>query len=156
MPQVSTARRRGDFFTIRAGYDLLDERDPHLQSCAISIPTLPNTMGNKDHAAVSGKELPEQRILGAIFLMLVSPVFVIMIILAASSDESVPPSDGILSSLSTLYEEGVHNYIYRVWPNPFDPVVLRMLSFFSVFELVLQRFVPGKQVFASVTRTGWR
>lgn len=52
------------------------------------------------------------------------------------------------------FTEGLFATVYNVWPNPWDPVVWKMILGFMAFELFLQRCMPGEEFRATVTAGG--
>ena len=59
-----------------------------------------------------------------------------------------------LDFASLCVQDGLFTTVYNVWPNPWDPVVWKMIGSFMVFELFLQRCMPGEEFRATVTAGG--
>lgn len=86
--------------------------------------------------------------IGPLFLLLVPPVF---IILMWHTNYAL---DGSFPQLAAnLYAQGPR-YIYDVWPSPWNPVAWQVIGCYMVVELILMRFVPGKEFRASKTAMG--
>eukprot|EP00558_Chaetoceros_sp_UNC1202_P005106 CAMPEP_0197257224 /NCGR_PEP_ID=MMETSP1429-20130617/78016_1 /TAXON_ID=49237 /ORGANISM="Chaetoceros sp., Strain UNC1202" /LENGTH=400 /DNA_ID=CAMNT_0042721007 /DNA_START=63 /DNA_END=1265 /DNA_ORIENTATION=+ len=59
-----------------------------------------------------------------------------------------------LAFASLCLKDGLFSTIYSVWPTPWDASVWKMILSFLVFELILQKYMPGKEFKATVTPTG--
>jgi 7-dehydrocholesterol reductase len=93
--------------------------------------------------------LPARETLGPLLLMTTTPAFSIVFFHVCSEMEG-----NFLNFAKLCYNNGLFSTIYNVWPNPWDGVVWKMIGSFMVFELILQRFMPGKDFHASVTAGG--
>ena len=102
------------------------------------------------------------RLMGSIFLLTACPAFVILMWHIAYSREFM--WDGTVAGLLALVtkfitqvrEQGLFGYFYNIWPTPFDPLSMKMIGSYMVFELVLQRWMPGKTFVATETKSGWK
>lgn len=93
--------------------------------------------------------IPGRETIGPLFLMIASPIFSIVFI------HTVSTMQGDFREFATLcFNDGFVTTMKNIWPTPFDPLVLKGIGSFMVFELILQKFMPGKQFKASITPTG--
>lgn len=103
---------------------------------------------SKDWSGSAGV-LPARDALGPIFLMLVCPVFSIVYVHVVTHMEG-----NFLSFGKLCIQEGVFTVLNEIWPNSFDPLAWKMILGFFAFELILQRFMPGKEFKATITPAG--
>jgi 7-dehydrocholesterol reductase len=88
------------------------------------------------------------RVLGSLILTVLPPAFCLMFWYTCFHLEG---------SFEKLYAEIAskgYMFVYHMWPSPTDPVALKLVGGFSVFNLFLMRFVPGKKFEAMATATG--
>jgi 7-dehydrocholesterol reductase len=93
--------------------------------------------------------LPGQEAFGPLFLMLSTPCFSIIyyhVVTQMNGD--------FLMFAKLCVQEGFFSVLYNIWPETFDPTTLKMIGAFFAFELVLQRWLPGKEFKASITPKG--
>jgi 7-dehydrocholesterol reductase len=62
----------------------------------------------------------------------------------------------IVNFVYMLRDVGPITYFYKIWPTPFDPHTMKMIGSFMAFNLVLQRWCPGKTFHATETKSGWK
>jgi 7-dehydrocholesterol reductase len=97
----------------------------------------------------SGGVLPGREAFGPIFLMIVCPIFSIVYVHVVSH------MDGNFVAFANLcLKEGFFTVLNEIWPDSYDPQVWKMILGFFAFELILQRFLPGKRFEASITPAG--
>ena len=95
-----------------------------------------------------GGMLGGRKDIGPLFLLLVPPVF---IILMWHTNYALGGSFPQLAA--NLYAKGPR-YIYDIWPSPWNPVAWQVIGCYMAVELLLMRFVPGKEFRASRTAMG--
>lgn len=89
------------------------------------------------------------RALGSLLLMLFTPIFLLTFIYICTEHK------GSFAGLGKeIMNDGVMSFLYNVFPTPFDPYAWKMIISYMFFELLLMRFVPGKEFKATVTPTG--
>lgn len=93
--------------------------------------------------------LPGRQTLGPLFLMLTTPVFSIVYYHVVAHMDS-----NFLEFGNILWSDGFFQTIYNIWPTPWDAVTWNMILSFLGFELVLQKWLPGKEFKATVTPKG--
>jgi len=93
--------------------------------------------------------LPGREALGPLFLMAVTPPFVIVFYYICTH------MDGNVQAFAALImQDGFLSTMYSIWPSPTDPHAWAMiLSFFAV-QLLLMKTVPGKSFTATLTAKG--
>ena len=98
----------------------------------------------------SGKGvLPGRETIGPLFLMATTPAFSIVFFHVCAN------MNGDFLAFSQLcYNNGLFSTIHAIWPSPWDPQACKMIGSFLGFELLLQRFMPGKMFKATVTPQG--
>jgi 7-dehydrocholesterol reductase len=93
--------------------------------------------------------LPGREALGPLFLMAVTPNFVMVFY------HVVAKMDGdFLAFGKLLIEEGFWNVMRNIWPNCWDPVAWKLIAGFFAFELLLMRLLPGKTCTTTLTPKG--
>lgn len=93
--------------------------------------------------------LPGRDHIGPVFLMLSTPCFSIIYF------HVVTQMDGnFLAFASLCYKEGFFAVLNTIWPDSFDATTWKMIGCFLGFELMLQRFLPGRKFHASITPKG--
>lgn len=93
--------------------------------------------------------LPARETLGPLLLMFTTPAFSIVFFHVCAN-----MNGNFLAFAKLCLKEGLFSTIYNVWPTPWDPSVWKMIFSFMVFELLLQKYMPGKDFKATVTPTG--
>jgi len=93
--------------------------------------------------------LPARETLGPLFLMATTPCFSIVFFHVCSV-----MNGNFLEFAKLCFSNGLFSTIYSVWPNPWDPTVWKMIFGFMAFELILQKYMPGKEFKATITPTG--
>lgn len=93
--------------------------------------------------------LPGQDAAGPVFLMIMSPIFSIVYVHVVSNMEG-----NFLAFSKLCVKEGFFTVLNEIWPNPFDPLAWKMILGFFSFELILQRWLPGKEFCATITPKG--
>ncbi|CAM9390865.1 unnamed protein product [Ectocarpus fasciculatus] len=89
------------------------------------------------------------RTIGSLLIMLASPIFSIVAI------HTCYFLDGSVQILmQQVLEKGLVNFLFDVWPTPFDPVAWKCILSFMAFELMLMRVVPGKLFRGVATASG--
>ena len=88
------------------------------------------------------------RTLGTLILIIGTPVFVLMFWYACFAHNG---------SFLSLFEEfqrlGWYEFFLNAVPTPFDPVAWKIIMSYSFFELMLMKYVPGKEFRATATAT---
>lgn len=99
--------------------------------------------------------LPSRETLGPLFLMLTTPAFSIVLAHVCSSmgGDFVEFFKLCISNGSNPIV-GIIQTIYSIWPSPWDLQAWKMIISFLSFELVLQRYMPGKTFVATTTPKG--
>ena len=93
--------------------------------------------------------LPARETIGPLFLMATTPAFSIIFFHVCSAMDG-----NFLAFAKLCLSDGLFSTIYNVWPTPWDGVVWKMIGGFMVFELFLQRCMPGEEFRATVTAGG--
>lgn len=89
------------------------------------------------------------RSIGSLAIMLLSPILSIVAIHTCFS------LDGSVTLLfREIMSRGIVQFLFDVWPTPFDPVAWRLIGSFMVFELLLMRIVPGNVFKGVATASG--
>lgn len=89
------------------------------------------------------------RELGSLLLMLTTPI------VGLTMWHTCKNHGGSFTNLYVDFQaHGFNKFWSEVWPTPFDPYSMKMIGCYMVFELILQRFVPGKLFKATPTATG--
>lgn len=98
----------------------------------------------------SGKGvLPGRETIGPLFLMATTPAFSIVFFHVCAN-----MNGDFLAFAQLCYNNGLFSTIHSIWPTPWDPQACKMIGLFLGFELLLQRFMPGKMFKATVTPQG--
>jgi 7-dehydrocholesterol reductase len=93
--------------------------------------------------------LPGREFFGPLFLMLSTPPFSICFYHVCTH------MDGNFAAFFKLIlSNGLLSTLYSIWPTPFDVSVWKMILSFMAFELILQKYMPGKEFKATVTPQG--
>jgi 7-dehydrocholesterol reductase len=93
--------------------------------------------------------IPGRAWLGPLFLMITTPCFSMVYY------HVVTQMRGDFVAFARLcVDEGFFNVLYYIWPDAFDGETWKMIGSFLVFELVLQRWWPGKLCKATMTPKG--
>jgi Ergosterol biosynthesis ERG4/ERG24 family. len=93
--------------------------------------------------------LPARETLGPLFLMSTTPAFSIVFFHVCAHMKG-----NFLEFAKMCLTQGLFHTIYRIWPTPFDPQVLKMIGAFMIFELILQKYMPGRDFKATMTPKG--
>lgn len=93
--------------------------------------------------------LPARETLGPLFLMATTPAFSIVFFHVCANMKG-----NFLEFAKLCFAQGLFRTIYSIWPTPFDPIVIKMIGSFMIFELILQKYMPGKDFKATVTPKG--
>lgn len=89
------------------------------------------------------------RSIGSLAIMLASPIFSIVAI------HTCFYLDGSIQLLfHEVMRKGIVQFLFDVWPTPFDPVAWKLIGAFMVFELMLMRVVPGNTFRGVATASG--
>jgi len=97
--------------------------------------------------------LPGRAALGPLFLMVTTPIFSIVFFHVCSYHQG----NFKRFLLDTIADERPYaEQLYSIWPDPKDPLTLKMIGAFMLFQLVLMKVVPGKQFTATITPKGHR
>jgi len=97
--------------------------------------------------------LPGRANLGPLFLMLTTPCFSIIFFHVCSHNHG----DFQQFLLETLADERPFLIqLKSIWPNPYDPLTLKMIGCFALFQLFLMKAAPGKPFTATITPNGHR
>ena len=95
--------------------------------------------------------LPGREALGPLLLMAITPPIIMIFCHVVSK------MDGNFINFGKLVmEEGIFTTIRNIWPSPWDPKAWKMIGAFLSFELILQKYLPGKLFYATVTPKGNR
>ena len=95
--------------------------------------------------------IPGREALGPLFLMTTTPVFSIVFY------HVVAHMDGDFVAFAQLcWKEGLFLTLHRIWPSPWDTETWKMILSFLGFELMLQKYLPGKRFEATITPKGNR
>jgi 7-dehydrocholesterol reductase len=102
------------------------------------------------------------RLVGSILLLTVCPAFVILVWHVTYSREYM--WDGTVADMSVqlgkflgqVADKGLYGFFSEIWPTPFHPLSMKMIGAYMAFELVLQRWMPGKTFVATETKSGWK
>eukprot|EP01006_Ploeotia_vitrea_P014064 TRINITY_DN3732_c0_g1_i1.p1 TRINITY_DN3732_c0_g1~~TRINITY_DN3732_c0_g1_i1.p1 ORF type:complete len:438 (+),score=-58.91 TRINITY_DN3732_c0_g1_i1:50-1363(+) len=89
------------------------------------------------------------RALGSLLLILYTQPFCMLFIYTC---QELNGSIGLLAK--SMYEEGILNFLFRIWPTPFDELSIKIVLSFMAFELLLMKIVPGKEFRGVPTATG--
>ena len=93
--------------------------------------------------------LPGRETIGPIFLMSTTPPFSIVFFHVCAN-----MGGDFLSFAKLCLSDGLFSTIYNIWPDPWDPLAWKMIGCFLTFELLLQKYMPGKEFKATVTPKG--
>lgn len=93
--------------------------------------------------------LPARETLGPLFLMATTPAFSIVFFHVCAFMDG-----NFLAFAKLCLENGLFSTIYNIWPSATDPQAVKMIAAFGVFELILQKYMPGKEFKATVTPKG--
>ena len=106
------------------------------------------TMKSGDWSGGDGL-LPGREALGPLLLMAVTPNIIMIFC------HVVAHMDGNFVNFAKLVmAEGLFSTMWKIWPSPFDPEAWKMIASFLTFELILQKYLPGKRFEASLTPKG--
>jgi 7-dehydrocholesterol reductase len=95
--------------------------------------------------------LPGREALGPLVLMIITPQIIMIFCHVISK------MDGNFVDFANLViREGFVTTILNIWPSPWDPKAWKMIGSFLSFQLILQKYLPGKQFYATVTPKGNR
>lgn len=122
---------------------------PEAETRSSPSPTKPSSSDN-DWSSGDGL-LPGREALGPIFLMTTTPVFSIVFYHVVSQMEG-----DFLEFGRLLWKEGFFSTLYDIWPSAWDATTWKMILSFLGFELLLQKYLPGKRFEATVTAKGNR
>jgi 7-dehydrocholesterol reductase len=89
------------------------------------------------------------RDLGPLFLMLSTPCFSIVYFHVVTQ-----MGGNFLAFANLCIKEGFFTVLTTIWPNSFDPTTWKMIGSFLGFNLILQRFLPGREFKATITPKG--
>jgi 7-dehydrocholesterol reductase len=95
--------------------------------------------------------LPGREAYGPLFLMTTTPVFSIVFYHVVALQKG-----DFLGFAQVCWQEGLFPTVYSIWPSPWDVETWQMILAFLGFELLLQRYLPGKRFEATVTPKGNR
>jgi 7-dehydrocholesterol reductase len=95
--------------------------------------------------------LPGRASIGPLFLMATTPCFSIIFFHVCKN-----MNGNFLAFASACWKQGFFAYLHSIWPNPWDPLVWRLILTFMAFELFLMKAVPGKTFVATLTPKGNR
>lgn len=99
--------------------------------------------------ADKGGLLPGRDVVGPLILILGCPVFSILM---WHTNHNL---DGSLVRLwQDIHANGFFTYVFAIWPSPWQTRPWKVIASYMAFELVLQKFVPGKPFEATVTAMG--
>jgi len=93
--------------------------------------------------------IPGRETLGPLFLMAAAPTFSIVFFHVCANMDG-----NFIEFVQLCWDQGLLSTLWDILPTPFDPLVLQMISGFMIFELLLQKYMPGKDFTATVTPTG--
>jgi len=93
--------------------------------------------------------LPARETLGPLFLMSTTPAFSIVFFHVCTY-----MNGNFIEFAKLCLANGLFSTIYSIWPSPWDSSVWTMILSFMAFELVLQKYMPGREFMATVTATG--
>lgn len=98
----------------------------------------------------TGGLFPGRESIGPLFIIAASPVFIFVIIHVVMNVEG-----GCFQTFLSQYLDGEVK-LGDIIPSPVDPEAMKMVAYFMIFELVLQKWMPGKDFVATVTPAGNR
>ena len=93
--------------------------------------------------------LPGREALGPLFLMLTTPCFSIIYFHVVTQ-----MNGNFLAFAELCLQEGFFHVLWNIWPDSLDPETWKMIGCFLGFELLLQKYMPGKTFHATVTPKG--
>ena len=93
--------------------------------------------------------LPGRDVFGPLFLMITTPCFSIIFYHVVTQMEG-----NFLKFAQLCLDEGFFSVLRNIWPDPFDSETWKMIGCFLGFELLLQRFCPGREFKATITPKG--
>ena len=93
--------------------------------------------------------IPGRDVIGPLFLMTVTPIFSIVFFHVCS----VLHGD-FVGFCQIAWDDGILDTLRDIWPDPFDPVTIKMIATFMAVQLVFQRFLPGDRFEGNVTPQG--
>ena len=109
--------------------------------------------GKQEHVSKdwsSGKGvLPGRDAIGPLLLMITTPCFSIIFYHVVTQMQG-----NFLAFAKLCVDEGFLSVLYKIWPDAFDSETWKLIGSFLVFELLLQRFLPGKEFKATTTPKG--
>jgi hypothetical protein len=83
--------------------------------------------------------LPGREALGPLLLMMITPQIIMIFCHVISK------MDGNFVDFANLViREGFFTTILNIWPSPWDPKAWKMIGAFLSFQLMLQKYLPGK------------
>ena len=93
--------------------------------------------------------LPGRQVLGPLFLMCTTPIFSIVFYHVVAHMDS-----DFLLFAQVCWQDGIFSTIHAIWPTPWDATTWKLIGGFMAFELILQKWLPGKRFEATVTPKG--
>lgn len=93
--------------------------------------------------------LPGRETFGPLALMISTPIFGIVLFHVNTNMDS-----NFVVFAKLCASDGLLHTIYNIWPTAFDPQAVKMIAAFMAFELVLQKYMPGKTFVATITPNG--
>lgn len=117
----------------------------------VKVKEEPGTEGTNTSGDWSGGKgiLPARETLGPLFLMSTTPAFSIVFFHVCAN-----MGGNFLAFAKLCMTNGVITTMHNIWPTPWDVEVWKMIGCFMVFELILQKYMPGKEFKATVTPGG--
>ena len=110
--------------------------------------TPPSTRKSGDWSGGVGI-LPGRETIGPLLLMTTTPVFSIVFFHICAHMHG-----NFLAFAQLCLQQGLYSTIHSIWPTPHDPEALKMIASFAIFELILQKYMPGKYFKATMTPKG--
>jgi 7-dehydrocholesterol reductase len=95
--------------------------------------------------------LPGREAIGPLLLMSLTPPLIMIFCYVVSKMNGNFVEFGKL-----VIKQGLFSTIYSIWPSPWDLKAWKMIASFLSFELILQKYLPGKMFYATVTPKGNR